>query len=157
MRLAVALATLIGTATTGCIEIEGGAVELSWSLRTFGGSAVGSCGDVGIQNVRLCWQTLGDGSPSTEDIICQAGLRRTFDCSDSSGVTGFDLDPGPTAFWIEPVCQDGAPADSGTYEVPPPIVRTVQEGKIVSLSSLLLVVSPLSAGCPAAGCTCERQ
>lgn len=140
----------------GCIDIDGGAVELSWSLRSFGGAAVEACDDVEIQKVRLCWEPLGDGSISTEDAVCRANQRRTFSCSASSGVTGFDLAPGPTAFWIEPVCTDGDAADPGTYEVPPPIVRTVQEGRIVSLSSLLMVVSPVSSGCPAGGCTCMR-
>ena len=156
-RIAAGLAAVAAVLGPGCVEIEGGAVELSWSLRTFGGSAVESCSDAAIQDIRLCWEPLVDGATTTEGAVCRAGQRRRFSCSESSGVTGFVLQPGATAFWIEPVCEDGAAADSGTYEVPPPIVRTVQEGKIISLSSLLLVVSPLSGGCPAGGCTCERR
>ncbi len=156
-RIAVGLAAVAAALGTGCVEIDGGAVELSWSLRTFGGSAVESCTEAAIQDIRLCWEPLADGATTTEGAVCRAGQRRRFSCSESSGVTGFDLDPGATAFWIEPVCDDGDAADPGTYEVPPPIVRTVQEGKIISLTSLLLVVSPLTGGCPAAGCTCERR
>lgn len=155
-RIAAGLAALAAALGTGCVEIDGGAVELSWSLRTFDGSAVESCTDAAIQDIRLCWERVADGATS-EGTVCRAGERRRFSCSESSGVTGFDLEPGATAFWIEPVCDDGGAADPGTYEVPPPIVRTVQEGKIISLSSLLVVVSPLSGGCPARGCTCERR
>ena len=71
-------------------------------------------------------------------------------------MTGFDLDTGSTAFWIEPICTEGDPAAAGTYQVPPPIVRNVEEGQIVSLNSLLLVVSPPGGECPADGCTCMR-
>jgi hypothetical protein len=156
-RLAAGLVALAAALGTGCVDIDGGAVELSWSLRTFGGSAVESCSEAAIRDIRLCWEPLADGATTTEGAVCRAGQRRRFSCAESSGVTGFDLDPGATAFWIEPVCDDGAAADPGTYEVPPPIVRTVQEGKIISLTSLLLVVSPAGGDCPAGGCTCERR
>lgn len=156
-RLAPCAAAMAAVLGAGCVEIDGGAVELSWSLRTFGGAAVESCGEAAIQDIRLCWEPLEDGATTTEGAVCRAGQRRRFSCSDSSGVTGFVLDPGRTAFWIEPVCDDGEAADPGTYAVPPPIVRTVQEGKIISLTSLLLVVSPPGDTCPAGGCTCERR
>lgn len=140
----------------GCIEIDGGAVELSWSLRSFDGASVQACPDARIQSVRLCWETLPDGSTSAGGDACRATQRQKFPCGEYSGVTGFDLPPGSTAFWIEPVCTDGEAADAETYQVPPPIVRTVEEGKIVSLNSLLLVVSPPASDCPPAGCTCVR-
>jgi hypothetical protein len=160
MRIAAVRAALVGGfllafASPGCIEIDGGAVELSWSLRSFDGDAVDGCGMADIQEVRLCWEHLPDGSVSVGGGSCRSGARRTFPCSEYSGITGFQLDPGATAFWIEPVCDDGEPADAETYQVPPPIVRNVEEGKIVSLNSLLLVVSPPGGECPPAGCTCQ--
>jgi hypothetical protein len=148
-------AVIAGSSGSGCIEIDGGAVELSWSLRSFDGAAV-TCGDARVEEMRLCWVPLADGSTSAGGGACSAGQLRGFPCEESSGVTGFELDPGVTAFWIEPVCRDGDPAEAGTYQVPPPIVRSVQEGRIVSLNSLLLVVSPPSGECSGAGCTCVR-
>ena len=153
-RVAVLWVTMIACA--GCIEIEGGAAEVAWSLRSFEGEAVEACADARIQDVRLCWEAVGDGSVSAGGGACRAGERREFPCEESSGVTGFQLDPGSTAFWIEPICTDEDPAAEGTYQVPPPIVRTVERGEIVSLNSLLLVVSPPGDDCPVAGCTCVR-
>jgi len=146
----------VGSSGTGCIDINGGAAEVSWSLRSFEGEAVETCGEVEIRDVRLCWEPLTDGG-TTAGEDCRREARRSFPCDESSGVTGFQLDPGLTAFWIEPLCTDGQPADPVTYQVPPPIVRMVEDGKIVSLNSLLLVVSPDRDGCGANGCTCMRQ
>jgi hypothetical protein len=135
---------------------------VSWSIRSFDGAAVEECSaagsDAGIRDVRVCWEPLGDGG-STAGEVCRPDHRRRFPCEDASGVTGFELEPGITAFWIEPVCDnDGAPPDADTYQVPPPIVRTVEEGKIVSLNSLLLVVRPPSDGCTEERpCTCAQR
>jgi hypothetical protein len=148
--------TLIGGSSTGCIDIDGGAAEVSWSLRSADGDSIEACQDVDVRDVRLCWEAVADGSVLGGGGECQSGQRRSFPCGESSGVTGFNLDPGRTAFWIEPVCIDGDPADAGTYQVPPPIVRTVEDGEIVSLNSLLLVVNPTDGNCPSAGCTCVR-
>ncbi len=153
---ALCAAITVGGPGAGCIQIDGGAVELSWSLRSFDGASVAACSDVRIRDVRLCWEPLADGSTPTAGETCQGALSWTFPCDESSGVTGFSLPPGSTAFWIEPVCTDGASADAGTYQVPPPIVRMVEDGKIVSLNSLLLVVSPPGSDCPSEGCTCQR-
>jgi len=147
--------TLTGPWISACIEIDGGAAELSWSLRSQDGASIETCADVRVQLVRLCWgpadgQVLGSGQE------CRSGQRRDFPCGESSGITAFNLEPGPTAFWVEPVCIDGASADAGTYQVPPPIVRNVEEGQIVSLNSLLLVVNPADRACPPVGCTCVR-
>lgn len=155
-RIALVGLTLAGSVSPGCIEINGGAAELSWALRSVDGASVETCGEVRIADVRLCWQAVEEGSASAVGGECASGQRRDFPCGESSGITGFDLPSGETAFWIEPVCQDGGPAGAGTYQVPPPIVRNVEEGEIVSLSSLLLVVNPPGDGCPAAGCTCVR-
>jgi hypothetical protein len=153
-RIAMLWVTMI--ACWGCIEIEGGAAEVAWSLRSFEGVAVEACADARIGDVRLCWEPAGDGSVSAGGGACRAGDQRRFPCEESSGVTGFQLDPGSTAFWIEPICIDEEPAAEGTYQVPPPIVRTVERGEIVSLNSLLLVVSPPGDDCPAGVCTCVR-
>jgi hypothetical protein len=155
--LGLASAAAVGSTGTGCVAIDGGAVEVSWSIRSFEGDAVGTCLEARIDKIRLCWNPLTDPAPDgAPDEPCPPDQRRSFPCDDSSGVTGFDLDPGLTAFWIEPVCTDGEPADPGTYQVPPPIVRTVREGRIISLNSLLLVVNPSANGCTTTACTCRR-
>lgn len=155
-RFAALWLTLIGPLGSACIEIDGGAAELSWSLRSQEGASIEACADVRIRDVRLCWEPLADGSVLGGGEECRSSQSRDFPCGESSGITAFNLDPGPTAFWVEPVCLDGESAGAGTYQVPPPIVRNVEEGQIVSLNSLLLVVNPSDGDCPPAGCTCIR-
>lgn len=154
-RFAALWLTLIGAWGSACIEIDGGAAELSWSLRSQEGASIETCAEVRVQQVRLCWEPAADGAVLGGGGECNSG-HRDFPCGESSGITAFNLDPGPTAFWVEPVCIDGESADAGTYQVPPPIVRNVEEGQIVSLNSLLLVVNPADGECPPAGCTCIR-
>ena len=152
-RFVIALA--VAAACAGCIEIDGGAVELSWSLRSFDGDEVDPdpCNMARVDEVRVCWQSVEDGAATTG--VCESS--ESFPCAEENGVSGFEIDPGSTAFWIEPICRDGDTADVGTYQVPPPIVRTVAEGRIVTLNSLLIVVTPTGESCPDAGCTCVRQ
>lgn len=146
------LVALLAVASAACIEIDGGAVELSWSLRSFDGDRVGSCSKALIEDVRVCWQPVS--GVGTVDSTCDAS--QSFPCGEENGVSGFEIDPGSTAFWVLPICRDGAPAEEGTYQVPPPIVRTVEDGKIVTLNSLLIVVTPFEQ-CSDAGCTCVRN
>lgn len=152
MRAHIAFLALVAVAAGGCIEIDGGAVELSWSLRSFDGEPVDSCADARIERVRICWQSVADGAVA--GAACEAS--QSFPCEEENGVSGFEIAPGATAFFAEPICVDGEPAATGTYQVPPPIVRSVEEGKIVTLNSLLIVVTPLGESCPDAGCTCVR-
>lgn len=155
-RIVAVCLTLSGCWISACIEVDGGAAEVSWSLRSEDGDSVDSCGTALIEKVRLCWEALDDGSVLGGGGPCRSGHQRSFPCEESSGITAFNLPPGQTAFWIEPVCDDGEPADARTYQVPPPIVRNVEDGQIVSLNSLLLVVSPTNDVCPPTGCTCVR-
>ncbi len=156
-RFAALWLTLIGPWSSACIEIDGGAAELSWSLRSQDGASIEACADVRVRVRAPVLGAAGRRSGSWEAAeMCRSGQQRDFPCGESSGITAFNLDPGPTAFWVEPVCIDDESADAGTYQVPPPIVRNVEEGQIVSLNSLLLVVNPADGECPPAGCTCIR-
>lgn len=141
--------------TPACVDVNGGAVELSWSLRTFAGDSLGGCERAGIETIRLCWQPLGDGGTGAAGGRCRPPNLRAFPCNEESGITRFEIPPGRTSLWIEPVCADGLPADPDTYEVPPPIVRTIEEGQVATLSSLLVAVAEGNT-CPPAGCTCQR-
>lgn len=140
----------------GCFDVQGGAVELSWSLFDFEGDSI-DCADADVAQVRLCWAPVAaDGSVST---ACLASQQDTFDCRDERGATSFELPEGRTAFWIVPVCADRGVADPGTFQVPAPIVREVEDGKLVTLSSLAIVASDnteMSPTCGPAGCTCAR-
>jgi hypothetical protein len=152
-RIASAIALVFAMAcAVGCVEIDGGAVELSWSLRTFEGEPVDACGDARIDEIRINWRPMEQ--PSAAPMAF-----RDFPCEDSTGVTGFGIAPGQQLFWAEPICADGALADEGTFESPAPILRRVDAGAVVTLNSLLIVVDPTAppqscrTGAP---CTCVR-
>jgi hypothetical protein len=118
-----------------CVGIDGGASELTWSLRTFE----------------------GESSEATNSATgCRPGKFREFSCKEETGVTLFEIEPGSTRFHVEPLCQDGLVAEEGTYQVPPEIVRTVRDGEVVTLDALLIVVTDPDT-CSGAGCTCVRR
>jgi len=119
--------------TTGCIEVNGAAAEFSWSLRSSAGEPVARCADASIAQVELRWTS--DESDGFD----------VFDCVANRGVTDFVIRPGRQLLSIVPICNDGMEPDVGTFSVPPPIARTVRNGEVVTLSSLLIVVQ--NPGC----------
>jgi hypothetical protein len=150
------LAVLLAACTFGyvlqsvqCVGIDGGATELTWSLRTFEGES-SDCRETKIKKVRLCWNEVAN-----TDTGCSSGKFREFDCKEETGVTLFEIEPGATRFRVEPICADGLVAASSTYQVPPEIVRTVKEGEVVTLDALLIVVTDPES-CTGAECTCVR-
>jgi len=143
----VILATVLGF--TGCVDVDGGAVELSWSLRTPEGEP-NNCVESRIERVRLCWAPTS-GDPAR---VCEGS--RTFQCTDARGFSRFEIDAGETAFWIEPLCADSLIVpDPATYEVPPPLLRSVSQGQVVTLNALLIVAT--DAECRTGFCTCRDQ
>lgn len=140
--------------TVQCVGIDGGATELTWSLRTFEGERCRGddcgCDLADIDKVRLCWNFGTEG-----DSACRPGQFREFQCEEETGVTLFEIPPGSARFKVEPLCQDGLPARVGTYQVPPEIVRTVRDGEVVTLDALLIVVTDPGT-CSGTDCTCVR-
>lgn len=140
--ISIALSLWVVT-NTGCVDVDGGAVEVSWTVRTFEGNTT-SCGAVGLERIRVCWQALETDASSL-------GQCREFACSASRGITKFAIVPGRTALFLEPVCSDGMLARN--YQVPPPIVRVIKEGEVATLNQLLIVAST-NRDCSAGQCTC---
>lgn len=137
---------LMAALWSGCVEINGGAVELNWTLRGFNGENIGDqterCEMPGVKDVRIVW-------------VHQEGLGTGFSqfpCVDGQGTTPFEIPDGQVAFSTQPVCCDGTPGPAGSYQAPAPIVRAVTLGQVVSLRTLLIEVEPQAgpqATCPA--------
>lgn len=121
-------ATVLCLGVHGCTQPTGGAVELSWALRSTLDRDISDCADGRIGRIRLWWETDSD--------------RRwvAFPCEDNHGVTSFDLPTGEVALSITPECRTGLDAAASTYAAPPPLVRDVAIGQAVTLDALLLVV-----------------
>jgi hypothetical protein len=154
----IGIAACAATLATGCVEVNGGAVELSWALRDFDGQP-NDCQSSRIEQVRICWSPVGDGGAASLD--CQVAREdggidrryRAFDCEQNRGVTRFEVAPGSTALFVSPLCS-GATEPSGRLELPAPIVRTVVEGEVVTLDQILIVAS--NEDCAGDQCTCPE-
>jgi hypothetical protein len=129
------LVALVASLTVGCVDVDGGAVELSWKLRPASSSLPdkfvdcesGLDGTGVVTRIRLDWQ-----------VRDRFGFE-AWRCGDSHGVTGFDLPEGEALLSVTPECADG-PADPATYIVPAPERRQVILGDTVSLGAIEVVV-----------------
>ena len=75
-----------------------------------------------------------------------------FPCGEERGVTRFDLAPGVAELWLEPGCE--STLDPIAYRAPPPIVRTITEGEVITLDTQLIEVR--AGNClPEDPCTCQ--
>lgn len=138
---------LLALLLAGCIDVNGGAVELSWKLRPASSSLPDKFVDcesdlliAPVTRIRLDWE-VGDRS----------GFE-SWRCSDNHGVTGFDLPVGQALLWVTPECA-GEAADPATYTAPAPEARKVILGDTVSLGAVEIVVQV--SYCGQQPCICE--
>jgi hypothetical protein len=73
-------------------------------------------------------------------------------CEDNRAVTGFVVPPGEASLWVVPECA-GGPASSDTFEAPPPVVRTLVAGDVVSLNAVVVQVQ--LGDCTLQACICQ--
>lgn len=126
----------------GCTEATGGAVELSWALRSTRDREINDCVADSISRIRLWWAT-------------ENSQRYTaFPCEANHGVTAFDLPVGEVLLYVTPECTDGNSANPDHFVTAPPIVREVAIGEAVTLDAVLLVVKV--DDCASATCVCGR-
>jgi hypothetical protein len=127
---------------SGCEEVEGGAVELSWSLEGPDGQRIDRCADVRVAQISLQWNEGGDGSSAA------------WPCEDRSAVTSFIVPAGETTLWVEPVCADGYRLLQRTFEAPAPVVRRIEEAELVTLNAVLITVQNVCPSSDEEACTC---
>ena len=134
-----------------CVDIDGGAIEVSWVLRTDDGRAVGSCdcADPALGWVRLVVTPMDAQGPTGSD-ICAERMDCAFPCGAQRGATPFFVAPGRYALSVAPVdvmgrvlAQGGTP--EGKVRVPAPILRDVVFGQPTQLDAIAI-----QAGCAAA-------
>jgi hypothetical protein len=127
-----------------CADVNGGAVELSWLLRPSNGdestcSDQSCCRTAEVAQIRLNWSV--DGISGSD----------AWRCDDNRAVTRFEVPPGAATLWVVPECA-GGPASSEFYEAPPPVVRTLVAGEVVSLNAVVVQVQVADCGLPACVC-----
>jgi hypothetical protein len=149
-----AVAAISPLLIAACVQVDGGAVELSWKLRPASSSLEdkfvdcdsGRDGTGPVTAIRLHWQVDNDSADPTGQEGSEA-----WNCSYNHGVTGFALAEGTASLWITPECADGTAA-SNTYIAPAIVQRSVIRGDTVSLGAVELVVSV--AYCATTPCIC---
>jgi hypothetical protein len=137
-----------GSTLAGCVNVDGGAVELSWALRTANGKDNVECtraGDV-IADVALCARActvISDGA-----CIGDVAMVHSWSCNRRHGSTSFEIVSGRKELWIEVRCASGARAD---VVVPEPILRDIADGEVTQLNAVLISVPVDRPACPDPG------
>ena len=115
-----------------CVDVNGGAVELSWDIRETSGDSC-DCDEAGIDTVQLVCADITDPTiPCT-----RASVLRPWPCTDGTGATRFEIPEGDWQLFIDVTCRPGA---SCLPRVPDPIVRTIESGRVAELNALLILV-----------------
>ena len=154
MRPAVAF-PLLACLLLACVKIDGGAVEISWVIRTNQGKAISDCGcaDPAIATVRLVLQgvdpTTSPPTPIPGATPCAGQAQCDFPCARQTGATAFDIPELPAAEKYEisvvPVGTDGTELSKMQVDRPASILREVLRGQPTEVGSMQLV-----AGCATA-------
>src|SRR5262249_28716806 len=116
---------------SGCVAVNGGAVELEWTVRTEDAQPT-DCQTEGIATVALCYEDC-DNQASGECAGATQCPFATFACTRGHGATDFSIPPGRKAFYITAACGDGRAAG---VRVPEPVVRDITDGNVTQLNAL---------------------
>ncbi len=156
----ISRACLLGGALGGvvaCVPTDGGAVEVSWVLRTFDGRAISSCrcSAPEVSRVRLVVaEVQPDGSLGQD--VCAGRSDCEFSCARQSGATAFFVAPSRYAISVAPLGAGGEilagePPYGAGVRVPAPILRDVVFGRPTQLDAMAI-----ESGC-AAACNGEQS
>ena len=153
--LILLLLAIIGA--SGCGNMDGGAVEFAWGIRDTNGSSVGdstseACDLHEITAIRLCWEGTSNKTISSDNVpTCESD--RIFSCKEARGKTNFIVSEGKTAFFIRALClteeeqedptmvTENTDKNSPLFQTPPPMVREVKAGEVISLNQFLITTS----------------
>jgi hypothetical protein len=142
--IARALVGVMAVASASCVDVSGGAVEVSWAVFSRDGRAINdcSCADPVIGYVRL--QLVSETDPSNQPCAGNSACR--FACGRKTGATPFFITPGQYLMSVVPVDADGTdlPAmftpgnDVPSVQTPAAESRTVVRGQPTALEAFML-------------------
>lgn len=147
-------------AAVACQDVRGGAVEVSWVLRTQG-RAVSGCGcsdpliaQVRIELVGVAPATVAGSAPCADRPAC------TFACDRRTGATPLDIPPGQYLVSLAALGPGGEDLTRGgaggaRVGVPAPILRDVVWGQATQVGALQIEAGCGSA-CQTKGGVCAR-
>src|SRR6266700_8127978 len=94
MSTRIRLGVLCGLLAAGCVRIDGGAVEVSWVVRSTDGRAITdcSCANPAISKVRI--DLVGMNGDIDQTQPCAGRTSCEFPCQRQTGSTPFNINPG---------------------------------------------------------------
>jgi hypothetical protein len=135
--LSLSLACLSGA----CVEIDGGAVEISWVIRSDTGSAITDCGcaSPSIATVRL--RLTGVGGTIEDYQPCAGNAQCDFPCARQTGSTAFNIKEtrGDERYQVSVAAVGTDGAELLQVMTPAPILREVVRGQPTEVESMQLV------------------
>lgn len=146
MSTRIRLALLSGLLVTGCVRIDGGAVEISWVVRSTDGRAITdcTCADPQIGYVRL--DLVGVGGDIDGTTPCKDRTSCEFPCQRQTGTTPFDIKQGHPGsdgqlpqYQIRLIALDANRNEVSGVQSPAPILRSVVLGQPTEVEAFLLV------------------
>ncbi|MFH0902844.1 MAG: hypothetical protein V2A73_19620 [Pseudomonadota bacterium] len=155
---ALVLPAVCSLSATSCVDVHGGAVELSWVMRRPDGEQT-ECVDWGLTGVRLELMQVVDEKPNEKPNEKPDGgdqrqtryrptSREGWPCELGRASSRFDVPPGSWALRLIVLCDaaDGGPPTS--VRVPDSVVREFVDGEVVELGALLITVDRSTADQP---------
>ena len=130
----------MGGVSAGCVEINGGAVEVSWAIFARDGRAIPDCrcSDPTVAYVRLDLAS----DPDSHSRPCDGNDACRFSCTRKVGATHFTIPPGQYLMSLIPVGADGMdlPVGSaaGAVQSPAAQSRAVVRGQPTELEAFEL-------------------
>jgi hypothetical protein len=149
------VALLLALAATGCVSIDGGAVEASWDVHAPDGRSIADCSCTcpPVAKVRFSVVPAAGGAD-----LCVGRTACEFPCRAKHGATPFDIPTGEYALSLVPlgadgqdltgaVAQDGGGTCSAQSGVAPTL-RTVGKGQLTQLNAVVVVAdcAPVCGG-----------
>ena len=142
MRSAIApllLATIC--AVSACVEIDGGAVEISWVIRSHSGSAITDCGCASPNIAKVRLRLVGVGGALEGATPCAGQAQCEFACSRQTGSTLFNIQEtrGGERYEVSIVAIGTDGSELPQVTAPAPILREVVRGQPTEVAAMQLV------------------
>jgi len=140
MKPAAAL-LFLACLSAACVEIDGGAVEISWVIRSDTGSAITDCGcaSPSIATVRL--KLTGVGGAIEDYQPCAGNAQCDFPCARQTGSTAFNIKEtrGDERYQVSVAAVGTDGTELLQVMTPAPILREVARGQPTEVESMQLV------------------
>ncbi|HEY5447976.1 MAG TPA: hypothetical protein VIQ54_04465 [Polyangia bacterium] len=141
MKPTTALLLSLSFLSAACVEIDGGAVEISWVIRSETGSAITDCGcaSPSIATVRL--KLTGVGGTIEDYQPCAGNAHCDFPCGRQTGSTPFNIKEthGDERYQVSIAAVGTDGTELLQVMTPAPILREVARGQPTEVESMQLV------------------